>query len=138
MKTMCENTCGHNCHLLRSGVECSPCKFKTQNDNTMKNILFTRTNNLYELGEITVLRMCFDSEETFANYLKSNVKIPVVGLYNYEESINNVNDELEVITKINDLKNKITDKAIVVHIQPSKPFGRLGTHLERKASAILS
>lgn len=33
---MSQKTCGHNCHLLRSGVECSPCKFKNhKTDNKM-------------------------------------------------------------------------------------------------------
>ncbi len=30
-----KTTCGHNCHLLRTGLECSPCKFKPQTDTTM-------------------------------------------------------------------------------------------------------
>ncbi len=30
-----KTTCGHNCHLLRTGCECSPCKFKNQTDTTM-------------------------------------------------------------------------------------------------------
>lgn len=138
MKTMCENTCGHNCHLLRSGVQCSPCQFKeTQSNTKMKNILFTRTNNLYELGEITVLRMHFDSKKELYDYLYKNVKVPFVALHNYEECINNVNDEIEVITAINDLKTKLADKAIIVHIQPKKPYGLLGSQLERKATAIL-
>ncbi|MER0442278.1 hypothetical protein [Emticicia sp. W12TSBA100-4] len=30
-----KTTCGHNCHLLRTGCECSPCKYKPQTDTTM-------------------------------------------------------------------------------------------------------
>lgn len=30
-----KTTCGHNCHLLRTGCECSPCKYKPQTDKTM-------------------------------------------------------------------------------------------------------
>lgn len=30
-------TCGHNCHLLRTGCECSPCKYKPQNTISMDN-----------------------------------------------------------------------------------------------------
>lgn len=52
MNTMSEKkTCGHNCHLLRSGVECSPCKFKetqnNQNDtkNESRNTKIERNHN---------------------------------------------------------------------------------------------
>lgn len=37
-----KTTCGHNCHLLRTGCECSPCKYKPQTDiimNTDKIII---------------------------------------------------------------------------------------------------
>lgn len=44
---MSQKTCGHNCHLLRSGVECSPCIFKPQKDtkNESRNTKIERNHH---------------------------------------------------------------------------------------------
>lgn len=67
-----KKTCGHNCHLLRSGVECSPCKFKeTQNDTTMDNyIIIKELQNKNQNLSATVQKLDSDYNSLLQNYAK--------------------------------------------------------------------
>lgn len=133
-----KKTCGHNCHLLRTGVECSPCKFKTQNDTTMK-VIFKRTSEIFSIGEITLLNMVFESKEHFFRYMKDSINYDYVGFYQFDKLVNDVNNEIEVKGLINKICDFHKSKVIVIHIEPSKGkvFGRLGGQIEVKCNAII-
>lgn len=77
-------TCGHNCHLLRTGLQCSPCRFKETQNTKKMNTEYTVIKELQIKSQnlsATVEKLESDYNSLLQNYakvLKENTELKQV------------------------------------------------------------